>query len=214
MKLFLIVIFWLISLQSSAQSNIDGKYLWSDASGSSAKMLQFNRNDVIFTSYPDSVDSVVLKGTYVFKNKVIQLSFDEPKILSTLQIKENSSNQNLNPKLIKLKILDGENNNIPFYNASVMIKTCEDSNLFLFSDFTGSINFITNDVNLKSFKVITMGYDVLTIPIENYSGTIEVECVLRFSRYNGVGTVPKLMRISKNNALMDNENALSYKKIK
>ena len=214
MKLFLIVIFWLILLQSSAQSNIDGKYLWSDASGSTAKMLQFNRNDVIFTSYPDSGDSVVLKGTYVFKNKVIQLSFDEPKILSTLLIKEDTSNQNLNTKLVKLKILDGENNNIPFFNASVIIKTCDNSNLFLFSDSTGSINYITNDVNLKSFKVISLGYDILTIPINSNYGTVEVECVLRLSRYNGLGIVPKLMSKTKNNDLIDNENAMIYKKIK
>ena len=116
--------------------------------------------------------------------------------------------------MIKLKILDGENNNIPFYNASVTIKTCEDSNLFLFSDSTGSINFITNDVNLKSFDIVTLGYDILTIPIDRNYGTIEVECILRLSRYNGLGIIPKSMCITKNNALMDNENALIYKKIK
>jgi hypothetical protein len=213
MKNLLTFIFLIISTSLLfGQTNISGEYLWADPAGTSAQMLHFKGNNVVYTSFEG--DSLVLQGTYSIKNKVIQLSFDEPKILSTLQIKEDTLNQNLNSKLIKLKIFDGENNNIPFYNASVIIKTCDDTSLFLFSDSTGSINFITNDKNLKSFDIVTLGYDVLTIPINGNYGTVEIECILKFSRYNGLGSIPKLISVTKNYDLLDIARNLVYKKIK
>ena len=210
MKLFLIVIFWLISLQSSAQSNIDGKYLWTDGAGSSAQMLQFKGNDVVYTSFEG--DSAVLKGTYSIKNKVIKLSFDKPKIFSTFLIKEDTLDKNINSRSIKLKIFDGKNNNIPFKNAVITIKTCENSKIFLFSDDTGSINFISEDKNLKSFDIVTLGYDIITVPINRNYGTIEVKCVLKFNRYDSFGHIPKLMNILNKNEIIDVEHGLVYRK--
>lgn len=213
-KITTILILIVASTITCTGQTIQGKYIWTDPSGLSSKVLYFYKNKFNQTEYSD-IDSLKGSGYFIQDERKLILVYD--KVLnkdvsscSVIKLQE-SEEERVNKTSISLTIKDNENSLQPFHGVSIFLGHQTGNSIQLFSDTGGHSEFIIWDLHsINQFTIVAMGYDPILVPTKEFANkNVLLNCILRIPKTRFI-TKDKvefnIEELSKNSIVISKDN--------
>ena len=195
-KITLIVILIIASSFICSGQTIQGKYIWTDPSGLSSKVLYFSKNKFSQTDYSDT-DSLKGSGYFIQDERKLIFVYDKAlnkdssncSVINLQEWKEGTGNK----VSISITIKDNENSLQPYHGASIFLGNQTGNSVQLFSDIQGHSEIIVWDMNsINQITIVAMGYDPIVVPTKEFvNKNVTLDCTLR---------IPKTRFITKDRA--------------